>query len=239
MLPKLALITLSMGALLLAADPSTPNLAPQKVQVSHTDRLNLPAGGILRLQHSFGEAGIEGWDRPEVEITTIKSTKDFYPPEDRAKASAELDRVHIAAELRGKDVIVATGYPHRSFPPSLPWTEATIDVEYRIKVPMDAAIEVQHGTGDVHFYSVSGDIHADVRNGGITLDLAPESKYAIEARSDWGAVISDFPGKPHRRFWLIGHQFTGKSADGAHKLVLKAGYGDIVILKAWKPEATH
>ncbi|HTX40057.1 MAG TPA: hypothetical protein VME43_33790 [Bryobacteraceae bacterium] len=242
MKPKLAPIflpiLLSTGVLLPAADPSTTFLAGQKVQVSHTDRLSLPAGGVVRLQHSFGEAGIEGWDRPEVEVTVIKSTKGYFASAEDAKATAELDRVHITAQVQGKDVVVTTAYPHHSFPFNSPWAEPPVDVEYRIMVPKDAAIVVQHGNGEVHFYNVSGDIQAHVRSGEISLDVPPADKYALQAGSHWGAVISDYPGRPHRRFWLVGHQFTGPSADGAHKLVLKANYGDVIVMKAWEPPAT-
>jgi hypothetical protein len=236
---KLAPILLAATALLTAADSSTTFLAGKTVQVSHTETLTLPAGGTLHLQRSFGELNIEGWDRPDVEITVIKTTKDYYSTAEAAKAKTELDRVRIASEVKDKELVVTTGYPHRSFPPSFPWAEPSIDVEYRIHVPKDAAIQVEHGTGEVHLSNVSGDIRADVRNGGITLDLAPDSKYAIQTNVDLGGVISDFPGKPHRRFWLFGHQFTGQSADGSHKLALKAGFGDIVIFKQWQPEATH
>ncbi len=239
MLPKLAPILLSVSGLLLAADANSQFLAGQKLQASHTDRLSLPAGGVVRFDHSFGELGIEEWDRPEVEITTIKATRDYYPTAEDARGRAELERVHISSQVQGKDVVVTTAYPHHGFPLSLPWSEPPIDLEYRIKVPRDAAIVVRHGSGEVHFYRVTGDIHADVRNGGITLDLAPEARYAIASGSDWGAAISDFPGRDHRRFWLVGHQFTGSSADGDHKLALKADYGDIIILKAWEPAATH
>ena len=238
MISRLAPILLSMSGLLVAAD-TAQFLAGQKVQVSHTDRLNLPAGGTLHLRHSFGELGIEGWDRPEVEITVVKSTRDYYPSAESPKGMAELERVHISSAVEGKDVVVTTGSPHRAFPPSLPWAEPAIDVEYRIKAPMDAAVVVEHGAGEVHFYNLSGDIHAEVRNGGITLDLPAASNYAMGADSHWGTVISGFPGSLHRRFWVVGHRFTRTSTDGAHKLVLKAGYGDIVILKAWQPEATH
>jgi hypothetical protein len=238
MIGKLASVLLSASGLLLPADLSSQFLAGQKVQVAHTDHLSLPAGGTLRLQHSFGELNIEGWDRPDVEITTVKTTKEYYRTADSARGRAELERVHVTSEVEEKDIVVTTSAPHRGFP-GLPWTEPSIDLEYRIKVPMHAAIVVGHGTGEVHFDHVAGDIRANVRSGGITLDLAPESKYAIEAKSDWGAAISDFPGNPHRRFWLVGHQFTRQSADGAHKLVLKAEYGDIILIKAWEPVATH
>jgi hypothetical protein len=236
---KFAPLLLACAASLVAADSALQSPATQKVEESHTEKLTLPAGGVLHLQHSYGEAGIEGWDGPDVEITTIKSTRDFYSAADKAKGTAELDKVHITSKVSGKEVLVTTAYPRHSFPPGMPWAEAPIDLEYRIKVPMNAPIVVEHGAGEVHFDNVAGDIHAYVRNGTITLDLAPDSRYGIQAGAKWGGVISDFPGKPHRRFWLIGHQFTGTSADGAHQLVLKAGYGDIIIFKQWKPEATR
>jgi len=235
---RLLPVVLFLGALAHAADSSAAGPIAQKVQVSHTDRFTLPSGGTLRLEHSFGELGIEGWDRQEVEITTVKSTNDFYAPADRAKAAAGLEKVHITSELRGKDVVVTTASPRHGIPGS-PWNEPPIDLEYRIKAPIGASIAVDHGTGEIYFYGVSGDINARVRNGGITLDLPSGSQYSVDASSDWGIAASDFPGTPHGRFWLVGHQFTGKSSDGGHSLVLKAGYGDIIIFKTWKPEATQ
>ena len=236
MVLRIAPLLLAAGASLWAADPSLP-AAPQKVTVTHTETLSLPAGGTVRIEHSVGELGIEGWDRPDVEITVIKTTQDFYSAADHAKGTAELERVHVSGAMNGKDVVVTTGYPHHVFPFSMVLAGAGVDVEYRIKAPMDAPIVVDHGAGEVNFYHVSGDIQAHVHNGGITLDLPQESQYGIDARAKWGNEIADFPGKPHRRFWLIGHEFKG--GEGAHKLVLKAGYGDIIVFKEWKPEATH
>ena len=235
MLPRIVSSLLFLAPLMFAAD-AVSNPALKIIHVSHTDTFTLPAGGALRLQRSFGELSIEGWDRAEVEVTVIKSTKDFFASND-VHATADLARCQVEAALHDKDVIVTTGYPHRSFPPRLPWSEPMVDVEYRIKAPKEAPIFIEHGMGEVHLYNVAGDVHASVRNGGITLDLPPESQYGIEANSDWGGVNSFFQGKPHRRFWVIGHQL--KSEGGPHQLVLKTGYGDIIIFKAWKPDSTH
>jgi len=229
-------LLLAAGASLFAADPSVP-AAPQKVTVTHTETLTLPAGGTVRIQHSTGELDIEGWDRADVEITTIKSTQDFFSAADRAKGTAELERVHVSAAVNGKDVVVTTAYPHHAFPLSMVLAGSGVDVAYRIKVPMDAAIVVDHGAGEVNFDHVTGDLQAHVHNGGITLDLPAESQYGIDARAKWGNEIVDFPGKSHRRFWLVGHEFEG--GEGAHKLSLRAGFGDIIVLKEWKPDATH
>src|SRR6266478_3407062 len=105
---KLTLVILGLGTGCLLAD----NQPKQKIQVSNTQRVEFASGTALRLENSTGELMIEGWDRPEVEITTIKSSQD---------AAQELDQVRIAVERRGDELVIATSYPkHRTFPPPLP-----------------------------------------------------------------------------------------------------------------------
>jgi hypothetical protein len=65
--------------------------------------------------------------------------------------------------------------------------------------------------------------------------LPPEGLYAIDAKSDIGGLVSDFPGRVRRRRWLVGHQFVQETSRGAHKLYLRAGFGDIAILKIRTP----
>src|SRR6266852_2094002 len=116
---KLTLAIAGLGMSCLLAD----NQPKQKIQVSNTQRVVFASGTALRLENSTGELMIEGWDRPEVEITTIKSARD---------APQELDEVKIAVERRGDELVIATSYPkHRAFPPPLP-TAARFDLEYYI-----------------------------------------------------------------------------------------------------------
>ena len=60
-----------------------------KETLSRTDtaRFNLPATGSIRLQNSFGELDIEGWDNPEVEVTVIRSTERLYDAKARIHSS--------------------------------------------------------------------------------------------------------------------------------------------------------
>jgi hypothetical protein len=110
---------------------------------------------------------------------------------------------------------------------------AGFDLEYRIKAPRNAVLEVDHVTGEVHVYDMTADIRATVHSGLITLNLPPESVYDIDAKSELGEVISDFPG--HRqRTRVFGHQFV-QGTPAAHKLYLRAGFGDIIIFKIQKP----
>jgi hypothetical protein len=208
----------------------------QKVQVVHTERADFPSGGLLRFRNSIGELTVEGWDRPDVEITTLKSTKALYLPSDREKASHELDQVRISVERRGDELIVTTDFPrHRGLPPPSPLRAATgFELEYHVKAPMNARLAADHDTGEVHVDNLRSDIHVTVLNGGITLHLLPEGQYGIDAKSDFGDVVSGFPGHKKARPWLLGHQFV-QDTSGAHNLYLRVGFGDITILKIQKP----
>jgi hypothetical protein len=90
----------------------------QKVQVSNTERMDFPSGGTLRLTNSVGVLTVEAWDRPGVEITTIKSTRATYATTEREKATHELDKVRVVAEGRGNELVIATDFPRQgTFPP--------------------------------------------------------------------------------------------------------------------------
>jgi hypothetical protein len=198
--------------------------APRKVQVIRAQRVEFPTGGLLRLKNSAGEVSVEGWDRPEMEITTIKSTPTVIAARDREKAARELDLVKISTERSGEEVAVTTAFPrhHRGL-------LHPTDLEYRIKVPMDAKLAVDHGGGEVHVDNLTSDISVRMRNGTITLLLPPEGQCAIEAKSMAGEVSSDFAGRHTRRAWGLGHEVV--QTTGTHKLDLRLGSGDIMILK--------
>jgi hypothetical protein len=228
----LRVLALLFGAsFLLLADDG----AMRKVQVTHTERADFPSGGRLQLKNSIGELMVEGWDRPDVEITTIKSTKTAVASGDREKASRELDKVRISVAPQAGDLVVTTDFPrHRSLLPTwrrLP--DNDFDLEYRIKVPMNAKLSVDHVRGEVHVYNLTSDIRATDCNGLITLELPPDGSYDIDAKSKLGDVISDFAGHKERTR-LFGHRFIqGKPAP--HKLYLRIGFGDIIIFEGWKP----
>jgi hypothetical protein len=203
----------------------------QKVQVTHTETVALPAGGQLRLVNSIGELTVEGWDRPDVEITTIRSTSAEYASRDREKASRELDRVKVSVAPQGADLVITTVYPRRRrlSPARLLGPATGFDLEYRIKAPRTAALAVDHATGEVHVTDMTADIRATVRDGLITLNLPQAGLYDIDAKSKIGEVISEFPGHRERKR-LFGHQFF-QGTPAPHKLYLRVGFGDIIIFK--------
>jgi hypothetical protein len=211
----------------------------QKAQVSKTERIDFPSGGTLRLTNSVGALTVEGWDRPDVEITTIKSTKFAYDSRDRDKAAHDLEKVRVAVERRGNELVVTTYFlRRRAFLPNPPGGETNFDLEYRIKAPSTARLIADHDVGEVNIDSLVGDIDVTLLQGEIMLHLPEEGRYDIHAKSDFGAVNSDFPGQQKHRRWLIGHRIVNEdSSQAAHKLNLRVGFGDVVILKTRVPKA--
>jgi hypothetical protein len=232
---KLWAVGIGAGCLLLAVTEP-----PQKVEISKTESMDFAPGGVLRLTNSIGYLTVEGWDEPRLEITTVKSTKKAVAAGDRAKASAELDKVHVTVERKGNEATIATDFPrHRVYPPPAPWGHAThFELEYRIRVPRDTRLIVaNHDVGEIHVEDLINDIDVHLEQGEVMLHLAEDGRYSINATSDFGNVNCDFPGEEKRRRWLTGHRWVSEEKAGTHKLNLKVGYGDVVILKIRVPKS--
>jgi hypothetical protein len=228
-----ALAALGVSGLLLAVEAPGQK---EKVHQTKTERMDFPSGGLLRLNGLSGDLTIEGWDQPGAEITTTKTTKEEYDAAAREKGAGELDQVHIASERHGNELVVTTSIPrHGLFKPPLSH-KTKVDLVSHIFVPHSARLAIDHGSGNLYIEDVAGGIEAAVGQGTILLRLAEQGEYDIDARSKWGSVTSDFPGKERKTRWLVGHQFAGHSEGGAQQLHLRAGYGDIIILKERKPK---
>lgn len=207
--------------LLLAMPILAADSKPTAVE-SQTMKVEFPAGGSVRLVRSFGELTIQGWDQPTVEITTAKSV--FV-----AGDKTLLDQVHVAAKTDGKTVVITTERPHRAVLHPLRNVE-DIEIEYTIKVPRTAHLEIDHSHGEVNITGVTGDIQATSRYGPVVVLLPPEGHYAIRAHCSLGTVYSDFDGAGKRQL-LLGESFVGPESGTPQKLDLKTGMGDVMILK--------
>ncbi len=220
---KLAAIGLAFGFLTYAADPQA-----QAVRTVKTERLDLPSGGSLRITKLAGDVSVEGWDRPEVEVTTTRSTAGSYSAAERDKIAAQLDAIRITVGRQGNDVVIG-GDPKGLRSLSL-WSRSGFYFHYRIYAPRAARLVVEHLSGELHVDNLTGDIDANLSQGEIALRL-PEDKYAIQAKSRIGGITSDFAGKQDR-IWPFGHRFASSEPQAAHELNLEVGFGDIILLKS-------
>ncbi len=191
-----------------------------RAEVRTTQHFDLPAGGTVRLGHSIGELDVEAWDRTDVEVTIVKSAK----PE----RAAVLDRVHVAMERKGDELVIRSEYPRHKV---IPHTD--FEIEYHINAPRGARLAIDHDDGQINLDGMTGDIRAINHCGDIALRL-PDGAYAIDARSKLGAVTSDFAGEARSRHWL-GEEFDRTNTPPAANLYLRIECGDIIILKMRRP----
>ena len=201
----------------------------EKATLSSTQTLSFEPAGVIQLEQSFGDVEIEGWDRPEVEITTIRSTQKTYTEEERAEAEKDLDQIAITAIKQGEDHLkITTEFPSRNAKRPLRG-KTNADLKYVIKAPAHAKLVVHHDIGQVKVVNFTSDIEVTNRIGEIGLRLPDPAAYAVDARVRIGDVSSDVGCSEGQN--LIGQQLRSDSAGTHPQLYLRVGIGDITIRK--------
>jgi len=214
-------MAIGFGAAVLLRGADDPK---QFVEMSHTERVDFPAGGTLRLPNSSGMLTVEAWDQPGLEITTIKTVSDVAG--DREKATHDVEDHHVKVERRGDEVVVTANASRYS----------ALGLEYRIKAPASAKLIVSHFRGQVTVDGMAGDIDIRLRDGDILMHLPEDGVYKVNAKCAIGSVDSDFPATG-KRIWFFGHRIEdADSGTSARKLNLNVGVGDIIILKTRVPK---
>src|SRR5579871_2743426 len=159
---NLPLIAIVLSLSLQADDRSKATLG-----ATHTDRFQAPASVSIRLENSFGEVDIDGWERPEVEVTITRSTERLVDSKQHAEAQRRLDCVQVTAKQDGNDVVISTAYPARNAVLHPLSRRSDIGIVYSIKAPRDSKLIVDHKSGGLNVSGISGDIHATLINGQI------------------------------------------------------------------------
>jgi len=209
--------------------------AKRPVEALHTERVSFAPGGTIQVLHSFGSLNVEGWDRPEVEVTVVKSRERYYEPKQHDQAARALERVRIVTERRsGRELTISTILPRRRFP-YLWGGKGDVIVDYQIHVPRDSRLQIHHRMGRVLVSNVTGDVEATSRGGDILLMLPDSGTYSIDARSKFGTVSSHFVGDAHRRY-LVGSGFARATPPPSHRIHVRTLMGGITI-KATPVEA--
>jgi hypothetical protein len=200
----------------------------KQVHISSTQQVPFQAGGTIRVNHSFGELWIEGWDRPEVEITVTKSPDELYSAKDLAAATKLADNVKVTTGRRPNgELVISTSVAH--FRRWLhPFSETgDLMMVYRIRMPRDAKLIVHHEDGEVLVSNMLSDIEATGRSGDIVVLLPESGKYAIDAVSHLGTLSCDFEGHFHHGIWSS--DFSLKAPAPARRIYLREGVGGIEI----------
>jgi hypothetical protein len=224
------LLALGLGlSMLCAAEISIKRPA----QVVHTERVDFASGGTIRLNDSFGDLYIEGWDQPAVEMTLIREMMEYDVPKG---VSERLDRILFTTEHpSANELLIGTTVPSRSFFRHPFGGKGDVSVRYELRIPRESHVAIRHAGGNILIDNVTGGVDATNRDGDIILMLPGPGPYSIDAKSTMGTVISDFAGKAHVRHF-IGEAFSGANESPAHSIHLRVGFGGITI-KEMPPEA--
>jgi hypothetical protein len=205
------------------------------VEITSTERVSFATGGLIHVSDSYGVLTVEGWDRPEVEITVTKSTQSHFAPDHREQGVRILDGLRIVPERRSDtELVISTVHP----PESKSLIEAVaglrksgVTVECQIHAPRDSRIEIHHGGGYILVSDMTGDIKATSRHGDIMLILPGPGPYSINARSKVGYVSSDFSGNSLSQY-LVGQRFASANPPPSRRIYLRVGFGGITIVQA-------
>ncbi|MGH9671938.1 MAG: hypothetical protein ACRD44_02060 [Bryobacteraceae bacterium] len=198
-----------------------------KVEYATTQTIAFDGGGKIRIDDSFGELRVEGWNRPDVELTVKRATNRRYKPEDEWKARERLRDVRVEVTRSGADLLIRTHFPDRGVT-RLFRGKTDLDLEYTIRVPARADLSVRHSIGEVVVRNVHGDMSVTNGIGEVSLRLPREKDYQIEARAKIGDVSSDFDGRSRRRS-LLGAEFRRTQGAGAGHVYARVGIGEIRI----------
>lgn len=192
--------------------------------LSSTQTLSFDPAGVIQVERSYGDIEIQGWDRPEVEITTIKAAKA-----DDAQSGADNDQVEVTAVKQGEDrLTITTDFPVRKKIGSALHGRAQGDLKYLIKAPAQARLVVHHDMGQVNVSNFTGDIEVTNRVGEIGLELANPKAYRVDARARVGEVDSEVGCRTGQN--LTGQRVRRDGVTGP-QLYLRVGVGDITIRK--------
>jgi len=227
--PPLIVIALTLIVVTLPASGDGAIKPPP--QASTTEHVDFAPGGVIHINGSYGELNVDGWDRPEIEVTVIKSLPYGYKPTRTNQAKAHLDGVRIVTERKNpSEATISTELPLRHHPWTPPFTRHTADgvmVQYEIHVPRDSHLLIHHGTGSVSLSGMAADIDANVGRGDILLWLPPGA-YSLDARTKFGIVSSDIEGSALNKY-LIGESFIKANPPPSHRLHLRMGFGGITV----------
>jgi hypothetical protein len=233
-----AILVPVLAVVLAASLVADENLKPPAGSMS-TQAADFAPGGTIRVDGSYDDLYVEGWDRARVELTTTKFMPYEYDPEHPQHGAQNLETVGVDLERKSPtEMTISTSLPaKKGLLTKLGMSSKTnhVRIAYHLHVPRDSKLVIHHNVGLVSVSDVTGDIEATCHRGDIVLWLPESAKYTIDARNKLGKVSSDFTGGSVTRF-LVGQEFKGSDASAPHRLFLRMGFGGIT-LKPILPES--
>jgi hypothetical protein len=210
--------------------PALAAAGEQRVRIESTDEFSFEPSGTIEIRNSFGQVRIEPWDRDVIQLRIIKQTQKKYEAHEEVEAREHLDRIRIATTLLSPSrLMIETELPSWSLFSRPLKGKTNIDLQYHIKAPRRANLEIRHDIGEVVVSGIAGDIGVTNRIGAISLRLPPSESYSVDARARIGDVSSEFD-PPARRKILIGAALAGERHSAAnYRVYARVGIGEVSV----------
>lgn len=211
----------------LAAEDSAKDTGKQWLHETKTDHVDFAPGGTIHFLNAHGDLNIIGWDKPEVEVTVIKSTGNLYAAKGADGARKRLDLITVKLDRKSPtELDIPTLFPSRTLK-RLVRGKSDLMLEYQIHVPRESHLVVRQDIGAIVVDGVAGNVEAHLGKGDIVVVMAGPEPYSVDAKSSFGDVESDEGGEAVGHF---GHRQLAFAPTAAkYKLHLRTGIGDVYV----------
>jgi hypothetical protein len=182
------------------------------------------SGGTLVVDSRVGDIHVSGWDDPRVEIKAEKVVRAG----DQRAANKMFPQLRVVLEGRDKVVRLRSVYPARRL-----WRpfrgESKLTVNFDIKMPYDAALELNCVDGDVHVAGVSGRETLRVNYGDVEIDVPSIWGLRSFYAHTWlGYVQSDLHGTEQDAAGLQ-RQISFWNPNGRQDVAVKVRMGGVFV----------
>jgi hypothetical protein len=203
----------------------------QSATLTETFEKTLPftSGNLVSVLNQNGEIEIETWDREEIEIIAYKKVR----AKNAEHAEKMMQELEIYIEAGNDNVDIETRNPRRSRDGNgfFSWIFGSNNnqcyVEYHIRVPKKADLNLETTNGDIHVRQVSGRIRMETTNGEIK---GRHISGFARCNTTNGSIKIDFVDIPEH------DEMYFRTTNGSIRLYLPNDYGGYVDLSTTNGE---
>jgi hypothetical protein len=155
-----------------------PVEASAQSKVKHEERFakteSLARDGKVEIRNISGDVEVKTWDRDEVKIDALKTSK----ASSMEKAKEYATKVKIVVTRENGVLKVETKYPKPSI------KNLSVSVNYKVMIPSQASIKARSISGDVTLENIGGKAAAETKSGDVTVEGAQNGANAETVSGD-------------------------------------------------------
>jgi len=145
----------------------------EKYEEKFERTVKLAKDGHVSLNNISGSIEVKSWNKGEVKIDALKTSKASSLSEAKENAA----EVKIVVQKDGDTLRIKTEYPKRR---GFRRKKSSVSVHYNLWVPSKASVRIDSISGSVGMENIGGDVKLDVTSGNVDLkDIGGEVKVKV------------------------------------------------------------